>query len=692
MIWRRIPTYSLFLIALTFIFGCSQPDPVWTLQSAEEGPASGSNPLDTTSIGADSLKTQVARPDVDEALDNAEALYAIGVSYFQAGNLDSAQASYEEGLAVLGEVDLDPLQSPDQAARMDRLLNEIEQDYRLTLIASGSLSNEASVLAFRELFSDLKNFNNLREQAEFKVKEFNKADTAIYDIDIEWNEKVENSLIYLQTVARDKFTTYLENSGAYLPLMEKIFEERGLPHDLVYLPLIESGFKASAYSYAKASGFWQFISSTGKLYGLDHNWWFDERRDFVKSTVAAAEHLKDLYEQFGSWNLALAAYNGGSGRVSREIKKAKTNDFWKLSLHKQTKAYVPLFMAAVIIAKEPQKYGFFPDYQDPLQFDVFKIRKCISLENVSSRTGISLAEIKRLNPELLRGITPPDAKDYEIRLPKGTIGAFTLAYDRIPEEKPVTYARYKVKRGDTLSSIARKYGVSVSTLVSENNIKKSKRIYIGQYLTIPTGGRITRETMVDDEDSGKHAATVKTAVKSTGRYRVREGDTLWKIASSYGISIAELKRYNKLSSNTLYAGRWLKIPTNGSTPQAEIKPADFTYEIYTVRKGDYLNKIASRYGVSLNALKEINGLASTRIFPGMKLKIPSGSSGKTRAVVDKPKQTKELTNKTYTVRRGDTLWKIAQLHGVSLSKLTRWNNLTTKSRIFPGDKLVIYFD
>ncbi|OGC92520.1 MAG: hypothetical protein A2W25_07435 [candidate division Zixibacteria bacterium RBG_16_53_22] len=675
---------------MTVIIGCSQPDPIWTLQTAAETPAQSSALTDTASVTVDSLKTPVSRPDLDEALDNVEALYATGVYYFQTSELDSAQASYEQALAILAEIDLNSEQSPDQAARMDRLLNEIEEDYRLTLIASGSLSNEASVTAFRELFADLKNFKRLKEQSEVKVKEFNEADTVIYDIDIEWNEKVENSLIYLQTVAREKFNTYLERAGAYLPLMEKIFEERGLPHDLVYLPLIESGFKASAYSYAKASGFWQFISSTGRLYGLEHNWWYDERRDFVKSTIAAAEHLKDLYDQFGSWNLALAAYNGGAGRVSREIKKAKTNNFWKLSLHKQTKAYVPLFMAATIIAKEPQKYGFFPNYHDPIEYDIFKIDKCMSLEVISARTGIGTADLERLNPELLRGITPPGVKQYDFRIPKGMSDALGMAYNNIPEEKPATLSRHKVRRGETLSGIARKYGVSVNTLVTANNIRKNKRIYIGQYLNIPTGGGKPIRRASSDLAQSRTAKT-QTVDKSTGKYRVRSGDTLWKIASLYGISIAELKRHNNLSSNTVYAGRWLKIPTR-SSPSAEIKPAEMTLEIYTVKRGDYLNKIASRFGTDLATIKEANGLTSNRIFPSMRLKIPSNGAAGNSDASDKPNNTKELSQKIYTVRRGDTLWKIAQAHGVSLNSLARWNNLSVRSRIFPGDKLKIYFD
>ena len=681
----KIPTFFSILIMMS-ILACSQPNPEWTMRTPGESASADAANQDTLVANGDSLKLPIPRPDIDEALDNAEGFYAVGVSYFQLNSLDSAQTAYEQSLAVLSELDLDPEQNPEQASRMERLLNEIEEDYRLTLIASGTLSSEASVTAFRELFGDLKNFKKLKESPQ--VRDFNEADTVIYDVDIEWNGKVENSLIYLQTVARENFTAYLARSAVYLPLMEAIFKEKGLPHDLVYLPLIESGFKATAYSYARASGFWQFISSTGRLYGLDHNWWFDERRDFVKSTEAAAEHLKDLYEQFGSWNLALAAYNGGAGRVSREIRRAKSNNFWKLSLHKQTRAYVPLFMAATIIAKEPHKYGFFPEYESPLEFEVVTVDKCISLENVSLRTGIEVFELQRLNPELLRGITPPNIKDYALRLPKGYTDAFAGIYNEIPTEKATNWANHKVRRGETLSAIARKYGISLSALLDVNKLSKKKHIYVGQTLIIPIpAGRKTssrQSTVVASSQSGK---IVKS---SPNRYLVKDGDTLWEIATAYGVSIGGIRRLNNLTSNTVYAGRWLKIPQKSVT--ATFEKADVKYDIYRVKRGDNLTRISAQYGTSPAAIRSANGLTSNRIYPGMRLKIPSSPSSNTQYTSQNTLRHNELQHVEYVVRNGDTLWKIAKAHGVNVSELARWNNLRAGNKLYPGDKLKIYFN
>lgn len=684
---------GLIFAAITLIIGCSRPDPVWLMKAPD--PAA----IDSTQIeyavidSTDSTDIHIEKPDINESLDKAEYYYAIGVNYFQHSEIDSAQAAYEQSLAVLSDLDLDPEQSPEQAQRMEQLLNEIEQDYRLALMASGKLSSESSITAFRELFDDLKNFNKLKESAE--VKTFNEADTVIYDVEIEWNQKVENSLIYLQTVARNKFTTYLARSAVYLPLMEKIFEENGMPHDLVYLPLIESGFNASAYSYAKASGFWQFISSTGKLYGLEHNWWYDERRDFEKSTLAAAQHMRDLYNQFGSWNLVLAAYNGGAGRVAREIKKANSKDFWKLQVHKQTKNYVPLFMAATIIAKQPHKYGFYPDYEKPLEYESVKINKCISFNNISAATSIPVPDLERLNPELLRGVTPPNLPEYTIRVPRGYQQVFMAAYDSIPSEKATTLVKHKVRKGETLSAVAKKYGVTVASLREANGIGKKKGLYVGQILTVPVplGKGSSAQKNITVAEKNPNPAQKPIVKTSPNRYLVKDGDTLWEIASAYGTSIAELKRANDLNSNTVYAGRWLRIPGNGALAQdAKIQPAGVTYDIYKVKRGDSLSKIAKKYRVTTESIKGINDLPSNRLYPGMKLKIPASGSSNAQAATSKTSKDKELAFNTYTVRSGDTLWKIARTYGIGVNELAKWNNISLGKRLQPGDKLKIYFN
>jgi len=668
---------------LMMMLACSHPDPnrLMRPQSDED-----SAQTDNSSDSGNAADQQVAEnadetppPDAieyDREIDRAEYYYAQGVSFFQKGVQDSAQQSYEQALEVISEIDIDPESYPDQALRVERLLNEIEQDYRLILMTTGVLYSETSVAAFRELFEDVKNFKKLKESDAFKT--FDKSDTVIYDIPIEWNDKVENSLVYLQTVAREAFATYLERSGRYMPMVEEILKEYDLPHDLCYLPLIESGYNPHAYSYARAVGMWQFISATGKLYGLKYNWWYDNRRDFEKSTRAAARHLKDLYKEFGSWNLALAAYNGGSGRIRREIRKHKTNDFWKLKPHKQTRNYVPLFMAATIIAKQPEKYGFHPSYHEPLEFEKVTVSKCVSFETISSATGIAIADIELLNPELRRGVTPPDDDNYSLRIPVGYSDKFMAAYESMPSEKTVNWVQHKIRSGETVSLIARKYGVSISSILQANKLGRSSRIYAGRTLMIPVPpGKLKTSRTV---------ASRNTITKSNnGSYVVKYGDTLWDIAQAHGMTVREIKRLNNLSSNKIYVGRRLVVSGKEKPTEA---PNIATSTTYKVRRGDNLWKIASRFGTTVSRIKRANNLKSNEIYPGTTLIIPSNSSSGTRYAESGAGS--DNNYQTYKIRRGDTLWDIAKRFGVAVDDLVSWNNIKSKSRLFPGDEIKIY--
>ncbi len=667
--------WSIILVLLA----CSNPDPGRLMRADSNRPPEGENRETIQDAAIVSDETPADALEIDREIDRAEYYYARAVAYFQHGILDSAQQTYEQALEVLSEIDIDVEDYPDQAIRIDRLLNEIEQDFRLTLMSTGVLYSQSSVAAFRELFEDVKNFKKLKESDAFR--DFDRADTAIYDIPIEWNDRVENSLIYLQTVARDAFATYLERSGRYMSMVEKKLAEHELPHDLAYLPLIESGYNPHAYSYAKAVGMWQFISATGKSYGLRHNWWYDQRRDFEKSTDAAARHLKDLYEEFGSWNLALAAYNAGAGRIRREIRKKKTKDFWKLRPHKQTMNYVPLFMAATIIAKQPEKYGFYPDYESAIEFDRVEVSKCISFKNISAKAGIPVSDLELLNPELRRGVTPPDIKNYSMRVPVGYSERFVAVYNDIPSEKNTNWVRHKIRKGETVSTIARRYAVSIASIVQANSLGRRKRIYAGKTLTIPIPPGKTYASGSKSRSSSKN----KIKKSTNGKYLVRYGDTLWDIALAHGVSVTSLKRTNRLSSNRIYAGRELIIPDGKGSPAN----SNATFVKYKVRRGDNLWRIAKAYQTTVGSIKRANGLVSNEIYPGMSLMVPTNSSSNAQYVNSGSGKT-EQDHIIYTIRRGDTLWQIAKDHNVKIGNLARWNKISSRSRLYPGDKLKIY--
>jgi membrane-bound lytic murein transglycosylase D len=311
-----------------------------------------------------------------------------------------------------------------------------------------------------------------------------------FDIPIVINEKVEQFIHYFQTTRRDRFVTWLARSGRYIPVMKKLLKEHGLPEDLVYMAFIESGFDPYAYSRSKAVGPWQFISLTGKRYGLRVNWWVDERRDPEKSTIAAAKYLKDLYETFACWYLAAAGYNAGEYKIVKAMKRYRTEDFWKLTkvryLKRETKNYVPLMIAAALVAKDPEKYGFDDvEYQEPLRYEKVKVPELTSLSLVSKACGTSLEEIKDLNPELRRGVTPPNETDYEIKIPSSKKGLFLVTFEILQPFEKFEFKTHLVKKGETLKGIAKRYRVDLDPLLEINHLTKTSRILKGTILSIP---------------------------------------------------------------------------------------------------------------------------------------------------------------------------------------------------------------
>ncbi len=676
---------SLLLAGLAVIAGCAHPDAGHFVQV---DPAKTKSDIQITENQKGDTKSdnQSAISESDQIrlfLKNAEANYTAGVLYYQRNILDSSQQSFEKALEILSDLDINGDTNPDEAKWMETLLKEIESDYRLTLMASGSLFSEGSAAAFRDLFSDLKNFKNLKEKKHIKTEPPDSS-ALVYDVPIVWNDKVENSLIYLQTVAHDLFERYLGRSTMYIPIMEKILAEEGLPHDIVYLPLIESGFNTSAYSYARAMGPWQFISSTGKRYGLKHNWWYDERRDFEKSTRAACRYLGELYAEFQSWELALAAYNGGEGRVRKEIAKNKTTDFWKLGFKKQTRDYVPLFMAAVMIAKNPAKYGFNPTYAQPLSWETVEVNKCISLKSVAENTGIAYEDLTLLNPEIMRGVTPPDISPYYLRLPIGTKSAFLAAYENIPSEKATNWVYHKVRRGETLSSIASKYGVSLSALKEANGFRNKAKLSVGQNLLIPRPGLVERASNKTGSPQISAKATSLDESRTQAqpkKHVVRKGESLEKIANKYDITVASIKEANNLKTNRIYPGKSLIIPAKTT----EIAGSGRTYR---VKNGDTLTKIADMHGVGVAELKQSNRLRSNTIYPRMLLRIPDKDSQSKSGRQDLDKSDSQL--RTYKVKRGDTLWDIARNFEVKVEQVMDWNNIDNPSGLKTGDEIKIY--
>lgn len=401
-----------------------------------------------------------------------------------------------------------------------------------------------------------------------------------------YNEFVQVWINYFKGRGRSTYEKWLVRSTRYIPLMKQILREEGVPEDLIFLSMIESGFNPKAYSRAKAVGPWQFMEGTGKRYDLKVDFWIDERRDIVKSTHAAAQYLKELHAIFGSWYLAAAGYNAGEGRVLSAIRREKSRNFWELAHGKEnfraeTRNYVPKIIAAAILAKNPQGHGFSATlpYEQPVVCDSVKVPGGIDLRAVQQVTKADLETLQILNAELRTGITPPDAKSgYEIRIMPDKKELLVSKISELSRIQVASFINHKVGRGENLGYIARRYKTSVNMLLKLNNIRNPRALRIGQTLKVPLpkasasrgGYRVpdrnlaTKKIVKKSEkfktskiNSKKVVANNKNTLKG---HRVRKGDTLSGIAERYGVSMGAILKYNRLPNKTVKVGQNIKIP------------------------------------------------------------------------------------------------------------------------------------
>ncbi len=487
-------------------------------------------------------------------------------------------------------------------------------------------------------------------------------------IEIEYNERVKKWIDYFTGSGRTRLMEWLARSGRYRNETLRILREEGLPDEIINLALIESGFNPNAYSRAHAVGIWQFIRSTAVIYGLRVDSWVDERRDPIRSARAAARHIRDLYEAFDSWPLALAAYNCGQKNVERAIKRANSKDFWKLPLKRETSEYVPQFMAACIIMQDPERYGLRIDYEKPLRFEEIEVGPRTDLKAIAKGCGVPPEVIFDLNPHFVRRCVPPGLGSYPVRVPEG-MGEKCIAElskmaegERFAKDIPASYIRHTVRRGETVTSIARKYSTTATAVAKANGISTKTKLSVGQVLLIPS----------DAPPNGSLAS---------GVHIVKRGETLSGIAATYGVRLRDLVEWNGLKSpDTIYPGQKIKlsngaIASAGSASQKTSSPPASSLDSYVVRKGDTLSGIAKRCGVSLKEICEINNLTTRSIiYPGQELKI---------------RKSEDKGSIYHEVKKGETVSSIAKAYGVSISQVLDANNLKPNDSIYPGQKLRI---
>jgi peptidoglycan lytic transglycosylase D len=422
--------------------------------------------------------------------------------------------------------------------------------------------------------NDLANIETFPALIDPKLKKTveDEVNDVAHDLPIEINDRVLGFLNYYQNGrGRSTIELGLERVGQYHTMIEKILKEEGVPLDLIYLCQAESAFQPRALSRAAAKGMWQFISSRGKEYGLRQTWWIDERSDPEKSTRAAARHLKDLYQEFGDWYLAMAAYNSGPVRVQRALEKTGADNFWTLAdkraLPRETINYIPNILALTIIGKNPEKYGFNINPAPALQTERVSVEKATDLRVIAEAINMPVEELRALNTHVLRWTTPPDDPDFQLILPKGYATKFNDQIPSLPESKRILFREHVVRRGDTLGEIAKKYGATVAQLNQANNLGKKPVIRVGQTLVIPISGVTPPAATVgaDYDRAGRSqtAPTVKTdATKPAGSqtfYTVRAGDTLARIAATFHTTVEKLKLWNHLTSTRLVVGKKLIV-------------------------------------------------------------------------------------------------------------------------------------
>ena len=364
-----------------------------------------------------------------------------------------------------------------------------------------------------------------------------------YDVPVVINDRVNYYLDHYKGEGRRYFAKWLERSGRYIPLIKERFREEGIPEDLAYLALIESGFNTHARSKASAVGIWQFISWTGMDNGLAIDWWVDERRDPVMATDAAAKHLRYLYEKFDDWYLAAAAYNAGAGRIRGVTRRFNSRDFWEIAekrrrgLRRETRDYVPKYIAAMLIAKNPEMYGFTDlKYDAPMAYDTVTLKSATDIKIIASAAMTTQKEIKRLNPSLLRYFTPPRDEGYTVRIPKGARGVFDQNMASLPERSKVSFRTHKVEAGESLYTIARRYSTPIQPIIYLNKIKKASLIREGASIMIPLRARGVQVASFGGKSGD-----------DTGAYTIKSGDTLWGISSKFGVRLKDILEINGMT-------------------------------------------------------------------------------------------------------------------------------------------------
>ncbi len=491
----------------------------------------------------------VAEPDPNAALrDEIDALLLAAREAQERGDANEAADCHATALERLFVAQRERLESAELEDMLADLLEELDTYWdtgegspgEVEIPEPGPVPPEAVAAA--------------RDQAE----------RAQFDLPVVINPEVTSLIEYYTGPYRERFTLALERAARYLPFIREELRRAGQPLDLAYLPMIESAFNPRARSRARAQGLWQFMAGTGKLYDLRVNGLVDERNDPYLATIAAVRHLGDLHSMFGDWELALAAYNSGAGRVTRALRRGKgTTDFWSLRRHlpRETRNYVPAMWAALVVAKSPEAYGF-PRFEErPDCLGRVPIEGALDLEVLAERVGVAVEQLADLNPALVHRLTPAEGR-YKLAVPCGQEETYATAVAAIPASERVRQFMHVVRKGDTPSAIARRYGSTVDAIMTANRLRSPRSLRVGQTLVVPrTPGAAAASprpaasrTSIGAARTAPKASGSQRPAAPAGSYVVQSGDTLYDIARRHGTTVAELKRLNNLSGSRIKPG------------------------------------------------------------------------------------------------------------------------------------------
>jgi membrane-bound lytic murein transglycosylase D len=601
---------------------------------AQKAPARQETPKESVSAPAPKpeapapkveAKTEPKPDPVAELVAKVEKEYQAGLALYNSGQKGEAKPHFDRAFNLLTGAPAEIRADKRFEAESNRVLDGINT---FELADMQVEENPAEQKSEPAPIDEANEVTNYPVDPNLKAKATAELEATRSDLPLMMTDQVAGYINYFSTRGRGVLERGLARSGRYREMIERILKEEGVPQDLIYLAQAESGFHPYAVSRAGARGIWQFMGSRARAYDLHRDMWMDERQDPEKSTRAAARHLRDLYNQFGDWYLAMAAYNSGPGTVQSAVKRTGYADFWELYrrnvLPKETRNYVPIILAVTLMAKNPEQYGLDdvnPDSE--MLYDTVKISYPVDLRLVSECVDVPLAELQDLNPSLLRVTTPKTR--FELHLPVGTSEKYQAAIASIPADMRVWWRYHKVLPGETMMSVARTYHTTARSIAEANQLEISAEVESGARLVIPIA-------------PGKHGVTdTQTYAKRLTVYHVRKGDTVQTVADNLGISPVTIRRWNRLKGDSL-AGRktlYVHLPVSpaagASSSVASSKPRKSSNLTtvksgaplhHKVKPGETLYSIANNYGTSVDAIKQTNSHLAT-LRPGMVLIIPA---------------------------------------------------------------------